>query len=251
MCTLIQNLNFRTQRRSSFSHYLRLIALFVFVSTSTAQAQSSLQEQLLQASLENQKAQAAYYQAQRSPSGTWRQTMVSALPGLVGALVGALAAIGGSVFTSSRQASLEKDKWQRAKEDEWEKNTRLALAELTKSLAAGVHAIAWCTWAAKFEPEEMQVEHFAIYDKEIRGLFPVIVGARVVLATLDPELHKKMTPLIKKLYKLDAELTHASVLFSKDREQGLKSLEMCYDESNQFDKEILETVSNIVNLEAA
>jgi hypothetical protein len=249
MCpaTFIQNLNFKTKRRSSFCHYLRLIALLVFVSTSTAQAQSSLPEQHLQASLENQKAQAAYYQAQRSDNGTW-QTIVSALPGVLGALVGALAAIGGSVFTSNRQASLEKDKWQRAKEDEWEKETRLALAELTKNLAAAVHAIAWCTWCAASEPEEMHVGHFSRYDRESKGLFPVIVGARVVLATLDHELHEKMTPLIKKLYRLDEELSHAAALFRKEREQGLEKLAICYKESSQFDKEILQTVSNIANL---
>jgi hypothetical protein len=213
------------QRRNSFCLYFRLIALLVFVSTSTAQAQSSLQE-----------------------NGSW-QTIASALPGVLGALVGALAAIGGSVFTSNRQARLEKDKWQRAKEDEWEKETRLALADLTKSLAAAVHAIAWCTWCAMYEPEEMHRKHFDRYDKESRELFPVIVGARVVLARLDHELHEKMTPLIKKLYRLDAELSHAWVLFRKEREQGLERLTICYEESIQFDKEILQTVSSIVNLQ--
>jgi len=163
--------------------------------------------------------------------------------------VGALAAIGGSVFTSNRQARLEKDKWQRAKEDEWEKETRLALAELTKSLATAVHAIAWCTWCAMYEPEEMHRKHFDRYDRESREIFPVIVGARVVLARLDHELHEKMTPLIKKLYRLDAELSHAWVLFRKEREQGLEKLAICYEESIQFDKEILQTVSNIVNLQ--
>jgi len=240
---VVQNLYSRTQRRSS----LRLIGLLlIVVATSTARAQS-LQEQHLQASLENQKAQAAYYQAQTSADGSG-QTIVSALPSVLGTLVGALAAIGGVMFTSKRQASLEQDKWVRAKQDEWEKETRLALAELTRSLAAGVHAIAWCTWAAKYEPQEMQRGHFAKYDREIKGLFPVVVGARVVLATLDRDLHDKMTPLIKKLYKLDKELTHASVLFETEREQGLEQLVICYGNSNEFDKEILETVSNIVNL---
>ncbi len=242
------------QRRIRACRCLKLIALIgpllVFLSTSPVQAQSNLQEQHLQASLENQKAQAAYYQAQTSTKGIL-QTIVSALPSVLGALVGALAAISGVKFTSKHQETLEVDKWKRAKKDEWEKETRLALAELTRSLAAGVHAIAWTTWPAKYEPEEMQMGHFAKYEIESKSVFPVLVGARVVLATLDRDLHDKMTPLIKKLYRLDAELTQASVVFGKARAQGLKLLAACYEESNEFDKEILETVSNIVNLRRA
>ena len=222
--------------------------MVISVATSTVQAQSSLQEQYLQAEIENQKAQAAYYRAQTSTKGPW-QTTISAMPSIIGTLVGAIAAFGGVLFAGGRQASLERDKWERSKRDEWDRETRLAVAELTRNLAAGVHAIAWCTWTAKYEPDEMRNEHFGKYDKEIKGLFPAIVGARVVLAILNRELHEKMTPLIKKLYTLDKELAQASVLFRKVRSEGIEKLAICYGNSNEFDKEILQTVSNIISLE--
>ncbi len=212
--------------------------------TCSVQAQSTPQEQYIEAQIENQKAQATYYRMQTSPKGFW-QTVISAIPSVMGTIVGAMVAFVGVLFAGWRQARLERDKWERAQSDEWDKETRLALAELTRGLAAGVHAIAWCTWKAKYEPDEMKNVDFAKYDKEIKGLFPTIVGARVVLAGLDSKTHEKMAPLIKKLYKLDKELAQASVLFRKSRQEGINRLVTCYSNSNKFDKEILQTVTEI------
>ncbi len=202
-----------------------------------------ISQKLIEAQIENQRAQAAYYRLQTAPTqdSWWKSS-------LTGTALGAAIALVGVLLTGWRQARIEEDKWRRSKKDELQKETRLAAAELTRGLAAGIHAVAWCSWKARYEPDDLKEEDFAAYDREIKGLFPTIVGARIVLAALNENIHRQMTPFVKELYSLDKELAEASALFRKSREEGLKAVEVCYQHANVFDKGLLEQVSKIVNV---
>jgi len=202
-----------------------------------------ISQELIKAQIENQRAQAVYYRLQTAPAkdGWWQSS-------LMGTVLGATIALVGVLITGWRQAKLEENKWRRSRKDERQKETRLAAAELTRGLAAGIHAVAWCSWKARYEPDDLKEKDFAAYDREIKGLFPTIVGARIVLAALNENMHQQMTPFVKELYSLDRELAEASVLFRRSRDEGLKAVEACYQHAHVYDKMLLEQVSRIVNV---
>ncbi|HWM90997.1 MAG TPA: hypothetical protein VN493_09540 [Thermoanaerobaculia bacterium] len=232
--------------KNSLALFLCIFLSIAFCASKGATAQSTgdrIFQELVRAQVENQQAQAAYYRQQTSPSKDvwWKSS-------LTGTMLGAAIALAGVLFTGWLQANLEKRKWKRSKADELEKETRLATAELTRGIAAGIHAVAWCSWKARYEPDDLKEKDFALYDREIKGIFPEIVGSRVVLAALDRTLHEQMTPFVKELYQLDKELAKASALFRKSREEGIRAVDVCYSHANLFDKKLLSEVSKIVNM---
>src|SRR5262245_38210832 len=108
---------------------------------------------------------------------------------LIGASIGALTGLAGGWLSGVRQSKIEHQKWVRANRDTIEKDARLALADLTKKLAAGVHAMCWLSWKAKFEPDKLSERDLSAYDTSMQSLFPDIVGSRVILAALSKETH--------------------------------------------------------------
>ena len=177
--------------------------------------------------------------------------MDATIASLIGAAIGALSGLGGGYLTGRRQTQLEREKWLRSRKDEYEKTLRLAVAELTRKLAVGTHTIAWCTWKAKHAPTELTEEDLSIYNKEMKALFPDIVGSRVVVVALDKEVHTKMTPLILKLYSLDEQVAQAAMLFKDARSDCVAALAHYYEVDIELDKELLTKVTEIMGLDDA
>lgn len=175
----------------------------------------------------------------------------SATAGLIGAAIGALSGIGGGYLTSKLQARTEREKWLRSRRDEQEKNLLLAVAELAKKLAVGTHTIAWFTWKAKSVPDELGRHDVATYNKDMKGLFPEIVGSRAVVVALDKIADKKVSHLITRLYALDVIVASAALQIEEDKTAALHNLAWCYDEALKLDEELLTTVSVIMRLDSA
>jgi len=164
---------------------------------------------------------------------------------LIGASIGALAGLGGGWLNGWRQSKIEHQKWVRARYDAIEKDARLALADLTKKLAAGVHAICWLSWKAKYESEKLSERDLSAYDTSMQTLFPDIVGSRVILAALSKETHDLMSPLVLKLYAFDVRVAEGAASFRKSPADGIKALAACHDDCLQFDLVLLEEVTRI------
>jgi hypothetical protein len=164
---------------------------------------------------------------------------------LIGASIGALAGLGGGWLNGWRQSKIEHQKWVRARYDTIEKDARLALADLTKKLAAGVHAICWLTWKAKYEPEKLSEADLSAYDTSMQTLFPDIVGSRVILAALSKETHDLVSPLVLQLYAFDVRVAEGAALFRRSPADGIKVLATCHDDCLQFDRVLLDEVTRI------
>lgn len=164
---------------------------------------------------------------------------------LLGAGIGALAGLAGGWLNSWRQANLEYEKWTRSRQDAIEKDTRLALADLTKKIAAGVHAMAWLAWKAKIEPSRLSENDLTTYDTTMGILFPDIVGSRVVLAALSKEIHDQISPLIQQLYDLDVKIAETASLYRSSVSEGTKALANVLSETSKFDKMFLKAVTKI------
>lgn len=157
-------------------------------------------------------------------------------------LIGALLAIAGYYFSKA----LETYRAAQAKKDDISRNVRLALAELAKSIASGLHSISWLCWAAKHSPTEV-AEKLNGYDKEMHVQLDNLTGSRVALAALDNKMHLTLSPIIDQLYSLDVEVGHAKALYITSAEEGLKALGKLHIPANDLNDKLLAAVINIVS----
>jgi hypothetical protein len=148
-------------------------------------------------------------------------------------------------FTQEQNRSLEEFKTRLTTEGESLRSIRLAVAELAKRLAAANHCICWVCWTAQHAPENFNAAGLDKYEGEIHLLLSEIVGARVVLSALSKSVHDQISPLINKLYQLDAEMGNAKRICLKTPEEGIHKLAILYNTSREFDDQLLEAVSSL------
>lgn len=180
---------------TKLTHFIYLTLIFTIILLMPRQIYSqseSPQEQLIKAQIENENAQAKFYKSQTAPKSAW-QNWSQLIIGLAGSLVGAGAALGGIYLTNRAR-----------RRDEEIKENRLAVAELSRNLAAGIQAISWLTWMAK--NEALSKDHILEYTAEMKNILPGIVGARSVLAALYKPAHERMSGMVQSLYDLDASI---------------------------------------------
>lgn len=149
------------------------------------------------------------------------------------------------ILKSERSELLEVFKNKLNKNDESERVLRLAVADISKKIASGSHIICWLCWYARYSPREVSEDSFITYEKEMHALQTDLVGLRVVLAALDREIHTILSPFIDRLYKMDVEVGLSKTLYLEKREEGLKMLGEIHSKSLSFDKDLLNTVTNL------
>lgn len=125
-------------------------------------------------------------------------------PVLVGAVIGAAASLLGGWLAGWRLSKLEEEKWLRAQSAEVRGETRVALAKVTKGLAATAHTIMWATYKA-LTPESFGEEDIARYEKEFHETVSEMVGSQMLLAALDQSLYTRVTPLVSEAISLGGD----------------------------------------------
>jgi hypothetical protein len=144
------------------------------------------------------------------------------------ALIGALVALGG-VFTAQLVSiALAERRTLETRQDDIVKETRLAVAELTRSMAAAIQAMAWFTAIAANTPDKLTQEDILDYDKEIKELLPNIVGALLIVSALDNEISDQLSPFMQEIYRVDGAIGAASREFTTSPEQSAKRIKYLY-----------------------
>jgi len=108
---------------------------------------------------------------------------------VLGALVEALAVIGGALLNNQRQARLEREKWLRGLSDAFANDLRAAVKELATELAKASHSMCWLRWLARHGPSRLTQERIDQYDTEMHVLLPRITGLHAVIAGMDQPAH--------------------------------------------------------------
>ncbi len=145
-------------------------------------------------------------------------------------------------FKLEQSRALEGFRTELAKRAELGRNTRTALADLVKKLAAAAHSMAWITWDAQHHPDAITAARFESYDKEMHLLLSDITASRAVLASLSPETHRALAPLAKRIGELDAGIAKAKHELSADREMTIQMLIATFQFLNEFDQKLLAEV---------
>jgi gas vesicle protein len=131
------------------------------------------------------------------------------IAGLMGTIIGGVFGILGGILTGRRQAKLEREKWFQTRKDDVDKETRLAVAELTRNMAAATQVMLWFTAKATTTPDKVTQKDVSDYDKEIQERLPDILGSLCVVSALDPKISARMSPLMGDIYSVDAQIAQA------------------------------------------
>lgn len=177
---------------------------------------------------------------------------------LIAAALAALVAIMNTFLTAWRQSRLEREKWQRARDDEmrkWDlvrqdeaaKGIRIALADLARLLASGAQAVSWLTWNGAYAADIITEKDFATYNETMKLLFPQIVGAHLLLVALDTTTDATIKPLVHELYLLDEDVAKAGVLFIKSPTAGTEALAACYTACNNYFNSLHDRFKNLLS----
>jgi hypothetical protein len=178
-------------------------------------------------------------------------TMDAAVAGLIGAVIGAGLSLMGTLVSGWQESKLERAKWLRAREDQAIKDLRIAVADLARRLAAGVHSIEWLTWPAKYQSDDLTVDQLddkiRAYNQEVHGLFSELTGCLVVIAALDRQVYEQMRSLVQAFSSLDADVAMAASARGESLSESIEALVDCHAEAGRYFDSLHEAVAGIVD----
>lgn len=147
-------------------------------------------------------------------------------------------------FKLEQSRALEAFRTDLARRVELGRNTRTAIADLVKKLAAACHAMTWLTFDARHCPDAITAQRFESYDKEMHALLSDIMAARAILAALSPDAHRTLAPYATRIYELDGGIAKAKIELSQDKEAALQMLLTTYPFLAEFDRKLLAEIEN-------
>jgi hypothetical protein len=174
--------------------------------------------------------------------------MDPALTGILAALIGAVAGITGGYLSGWQQARLEYKKWLRAREDDVAKELRLAVADLMRKMATTAQHISWFTWEADYRPDRITKEAVELYDTEMRGLFPEIDSALIMVSALSNEAYERLAPLVLDIYNLDLKVSRETRKITNAPSDAAKGIADYKDAAFQLKRQIMQNVSNVISM---
>jgi hypothetical protein len=159
---------------------------------------------------------------------------VDAIIGLLGALIGAGAALA-ATFISGRRES----------RDAQQKEVRLAAAEHVKGLGLASHSVEWLTWKAKFAPSEFSADNLSLYDQEIHALLGPLVGSLAVVAALDLKTFEIFRTLTDELYALDRQVGEIAARYQQQPQQVVAELGSDFARASQYNLRLNRSVADM------
>jgi hypothetical protein len=131
--------------------------------------------------------------------------------GSVVPVVVALLGIGSAVVTGylagRRQTRLD-----------YQKEARLAVSQLTRSIGVTVHTIAWFTWKAKNRASLLAPSDVQDYDSDMKKIFPELTGSLAVLAAFSRVAYERAKYVAVEVYALDERVAYvATGLLTEDK----------------------------------
>jgi hypothetical protein len=161
-------------------------------------------------------------------SGDVQSILASAIAGVLGVLIGAVA-----------QRSLELKRWKMSRKDEIRREIRNIAGDLTGGIAEFIHIMLWYTY---FVPDKARPSDDLIrqYKDESHRLIGRMVGARVRLAALDVETHERIQPLIDEALSISERIDEDTGITDATTEISLEKIE----ELNEDARKLMDAVND-------
>ncbi|MEK6286299.1 MAG: hypothetical protein AABO57_11200 [Acidobacteriota bacterium] len=166
---------------------------------------------------------------------------------VLGALIGALAVVGGALLNSQRQARLEREKWLRGLSDAFANDIRSAVKELATDLAKASHSMCWLCWLARYGPSRLTQKRIDQYDEEIHALLPRITGLHAVIAGMDQRVYADLARLVEQAIEMDAAIGDAGLRYVSGKPETAAELAKYHDKSAALEKELPRVVAKAIS----
>lgn len=125
---------------------------------------------------------------------------------MTAALVAAAAALVGA-FVTNAVAVRNETRRRRAVATESDRSAlRAQAADVFVHVFHLQHEMEWLTWHAAKRPESFDPRAAMEYESAVHAIYPRILGAMAVLASLDLELYQRLQPLVDRLYDVEGKI---------------------------------------------
>lgn len=173
--------------------------------------------------------------------------MDAPLAALLGALFGAIAGLVGGFVTAKQQSKLEEQKSLRARQDEQDREVRLAVAELGRKMATATHSMNWFSWRAVQRPAQFTSADIDAHDQEMHTLLPEMASALLLVSALSETMYKQLKAVVQDVYDLDVELAAAASSFEDSPQPAIAKIGALKEQARHLNSDLPERVANIIN----
>jgi hypothetical protein len=155
---------------------------------------------------------------------------------VVAASVTATAALVSALVTNAVAVRNETRRRRDAAIDTHRQSLRAQAAEVFVHMFHLQHEMEWLTWHAAKRPEDLTPGAVTEYESAVHAVYPRILGAMAVLASLDLDIYQRLQPLVHRLYEVEGQIgEHLTGLLSpKTRSTSLTALGDYFKIANAF-----------------
>ena len=142
--------------------------------------------------------------------------MSEALVALAAAAIGATTGLLGAFVTGRQQQRLESLRLSAERQAEEEKQTRLAVADLARTLSHVIQVTSWFAWEAEYRPYRVSTDWVDAHDTEMKELLPELTSALSIVAAVSQPAYRAFEPLASEAFKLDGAIGAAASTLVED-----------------------------------
>lgn len=154
---------------------------------------------------------------------------------LLGAALGAIAAIAGTFVTQFFARSIERERVHSAR-----------FQQIATDFSAAAHALLWITWPAT--EGALTKAMIDKYHNEIHVLLPKIVGAHVAISAIDADLANLTAHLVDRVHDVDEKIARACLHWEGDANACTKELAAAYNDALAIDSAVYKQMAEMVRV---
>jgi hypothetical protein len=168
----------------------------------------------------------------RSTYNLRKETSMNAtVAALLGSLVGATAALAGSVLTSIVALRTERRRQESQVQATYVRALRKRSGSAFAQFFTIVQEIEWISWLSANDPDAIDEQRIKSYDDTINAAYRTLLGSMAMTASLSPAVYDEIRPILLSLYNLEARVAMALRKISSERTAAIQELIACRSEA--------------------
>lgn len=177
--------------------------------------------------------------------------MNSVTAALLGSLIGALAAVSGSVITNVVSLANERRRQESAARQSYVQLVRDRCGICFGYLFRVIQEIEWMCWYAKHAPDEIDTKLIKAYENRVNEAYGSLMSAIAMTASLSLSAYEHLKPRLTALYALEHRVGVASRRMPAERTAAITELRGCAHEAEVMRDELPELLHRVMKFAEA
>ena len=157
--------------------------------------------------------------------------MNATVAALLGSLIGAAAAIAGSVLTSIVALKNERRRQESQVQATYVRALRKRSGSTFAQFFTIVQEIEWISWLSANDPGAVDEQRIKSYDETINAAYRTLLGSMAMTASLSLTVYDEIRPTLLGLYNLEARVAMALRKIRSERTAAIQELIACRTEA--------------------